>query len=117
MKNASKEVLSLMPTDAKHNRAPHRADIVAAIHRRDKKVSAIAQDAGISPGRVLAALDHNRSVTGDIVIADFLEIDPRILWPDRWAGPKITPKRELWLLKNAEKLALWAGNRLEDVGR
>lgn len=93
----------------------YRSDILAAVRRKGRTLAALAYEAG-EPPHVLYGAMHNASVLrGEIIIAEFLEIDPRVLWPVRWK--KLTPQRELWLLKSADKLEAWRGNRLEDAGR
>jgi lambda repressor-like predicted transcriptional regulator len=75
----------------------------------------VARKAGIPKSYVYQAQLRGASPRGEIAIAEFIEIDPRKLWPERWERP--TAVREVWLLKNAEKLQAWRSNRLEDVGR
>ena len=98
-----------------HDGGPHRADIRAAVHRKDETLASVARKARIPKSYVYQAMSSRISPYGEIAIAEFIEIDPRKLWPGRWEKP--TPAREVWLLKNAEKLEAWRGNRLEDVGR
>lgn len=96
-------------------RGPKRADILAAVHKKGKTLAALASAAGEPQHLLYVTMHRSSSLRGEIIIAEFLEVDPRVLWPDRWQ--RLTPKREVWLLKNAEKLEAWRGNRLEDVGR
>lgn len=95
--------------------SPQTSGIVAAVHRKGATLVSLATQAGVKPQVLYMSLYRPEVLSGEIIIAEFLEIDPRALWPDRWSHP--TPRRELWLLKNADKLEAWRGNCLEDVGR
>lgn len=106
--------MTIIASRHKH-KPPHRADIVAAIRRKGKTLASLAAEGGVEKHVFYNALNTPHSVSGELAIAEFLEVDPRGLWPERWVD--LTPVRELWLLKNAEKLESWRGNNLNDVGR
>jgi lambda repressor-like predicted transcriptional regulator len=95
--------------------APYKQDIVRVLASLGQTLGTLAHNAGEPVNTLYGAMHGSSSLRGEIIIAEFLEIDPRVLWPDRWA--RWTPAREQWLLKNTEKLAEWAGKRLEDVER
>lgn len=106
--------MTIIASRHKH-KPPHRADIVAAVRRKGKTFASLAVEVGVEKHVFYNALNTPHSVSGELAIAEFLEVDPCVLWPDRWVD--LNPVRELWLLKNAKKLESWRGNRLEDVGR
>lgn len=94
---------------------PHRVDLRGAIQRKWGSVRSAAQAIEVSEPMLYSALNRRYSPATEARLAEAMEVDPRRIWPDRWKTP--TPKRELWLLKNAEKLKAWAGRELNDVGR
>jgi lambda repressor-like predicted transcriptional regulator len=94
---------------------PHRADIRAAIERKWGSYKTAALALGVTAQNLSNAVLDAKTARVEIALAEAMELDPRRIWPDRWENP--TPKRELWLLKNTEKLAAWASRELNDVGR
>lgn len=61
----------------------HPADIRAAVEKKGKTLADLARDRGLPESACRYALRH-KSLTAELVIAEFLDIPPHILWPDRW---------------------------------
>jgi lambda repressor-like predicted transcriptional regulator len=92
-----------------------RVKIVAAVWRKGLSCQSLSRSRGLASSACGVALSQKNCVSGEIAICELLEISPFVLWPDRWENP--TPRRGAWLQANHKKLAEWAENRLEDVGR
>ena len=59
----------------------HRADVVAAIHKRGTSLSELARRNGLSDSALRVALSHPRRPS-NIVIAKFLGIPLHAIWPE-----------------------------------
>ncbi|MEQ1889730.1 MAG: helix-turn-helix domain-containing protein [Alphaproteobacteria bacterium] len=95
--------------------APSKQDIVYALESLGQTLKTLAYNAREPVNTLYGAMHESSFLRGEIIIAGFLRVDPRVLWPHRWAWQ--TPARERWLQENGEILAEWAGNSLEDVVR
>jgi Ner family transcriptional regulator len=58
----------------------HRADIVAAIHKRGTSLAELARDHRLGDATLRAALSYPRTPSNTI-IADFLQVPLHELWP------------------------------------
>ncbi|MBS0054655.1 helix-turn-helix transcriptional regulator [Yersinia sp. Marseille-Q3913] len=65
----------------------HSADIIAAIHKRGSSVAELSRQAGLSSSTLSNTLSR-RWPKGERIIAEFLGVDPSVIWPSRY-----TPKR------------------------
>ncbi|HHD2940104.1 MULTISPECIES: helix-turn-helix domain-containing protein [Enterobacteriaceae] len=63
----------------------HRADIVAALHKRGLSLSALSRQHGLA-SRTLSNAFERHYPRAEQIIADALEITPDIIWPERYAG-------------------------------
>ena len=69
----------------------HRADIVAAVHKKGSSLAALSRQHKYSNTRTLNnALDRHWP-KGEQIIADFLGITPEEIWPSRYKD-KPSPK-------------------------
>lgn len=59
--------------------------IKAEIHRRGETLVGLARKAGLELSACKVAL-HRRNTAGEAAIAAFLDIDPCVLWPERFAA-------------------------------
>ncbi|RJF70907.1 helix-turn-helix domain-containing protein [Rhodopseudomonas palustris] len=59
----------------------HRADIVAAIHKRGTSLAALARQNGLGDATLRAALSYPRTPSNTI-IANYLRVPLHELWPD-----------------------------------
>lgn len=58
----------------------HRADIIAAVHKKDTSLRALALGRGLSESALRAALQRPRTPSNRI-IAEFLGVPMHVLWP------------------------------------
>lgn len=84
-----------MARRAAHNHGWHAEDIKAAIAKRGKTLTALALENGLCESAVRKALRQRHSPSGERVVAEFLGVQPRILWPDRYDahGNRLTRSR------------------------
>lgn len=68
----------------------HAEDIKAAVRKKGKTLKALAESAGLSNSAVKGALSRPL-FCGEQAIAEFLGIEPKAIWPDRY-DPDGTPK-------------------------
>ncbi|HGO6084286.1 TPA: transcriptional regulator [Enterobacter cloacae] len=62
----------------------HRADIVAALHKRGLTLAALSRSHGLAPRTLNNALERHYP-RAERIIADALETTPESLWPERYA--------------------------------
>lgn len=62
----------------------HPEDIKAAIRKRGISLAALAADHNISKQTLSLCLSSRASERGDLIIADFLGLKPRTIWPSRY---------------------------------
>lgn len=68
----------------------HRADVVAALHKKGWSLRELSRQNGLSAGTLKAALDRPyRKAEG--IIAAALELKPETIWPERYAARNFTP--------------------------
>lgn len=84
---------------------PDRHDILAAINRMGGSLSKLANQHGLHRTSCTNALTI-ASAAGEFAIAEFLEVHPAALWPERYRNP--TPKRLRYLEANHSRIQRWA---------
>lgn len=62
----------------------HRADIVAALHKRGLTLAALSRSHGLAARTLNNALERHYS-RAERIIANALETTPETLWPERYA--------------------------------
>ncbi len=70
----------------------HRADIVAALHKKRISLAALSRQAGLSDS-TLANTFYRPWPKGEKLIAEALDMDPAEIWPSRYydeTGNKVT---------------------------
>ena len=60
----------------------HRADIIAAVHKRNTTLTKLSRDAGLADATMRSAL-HKPHPSANRYLAKFLGVPPHVLWP-RW---------------------------------
>ncbi len=68
----------------------HRADVVAALHKKGWSLRELSRQSGLSAGTLKSALDKPYP-KAEGIIAKALGIDPRVIWPNRYAKRDFTP--------------------------
>lgn len=68
----------------------HRADVVAALHKKGWSLRRLSKESGLSAGTLKSALDRSYP-KAERIIAAAIEIDPRVIWPNRYAKRDFTP--------------------------
>lgn len=68
----------------------HRADVVAALHKKGWSLRALSREAGLSDGTLKSALDRPYP-KAERIIAAALELAPKDIWPQRYAKRDFTP--------------------------
>ena len=63
--------------------AMHPIDITAAVHKRGTNLAALARTNGLSSSALNYALKYPAK-RAEAVLANFLGVAPRVLWPDRY---------------------------------
>jgi len=66
----------------------HRADIVAALHKRGLSLSALSRQHGLA-SRTLSNAFERHYPRAEKIIAEALETTPETLWPERYLGKSI----------------------------
>lgn len=64
----------------------HRADIKAAVEKRGKTLTSLANESGVHPAACRRAICA-RNPPGERAISALIEVPLWELWPDRWAKP------------------------------
>lgn len=81
-------------TDKKNAAQPaedwHRADIVAALHKRGWSLRRLSQEAGLSAGALNNALDRPWP-KAERIIAAAIGVTPETIWPERYAKRNFKP--------------------------
>ncbi|GKW31821.1 DNA-binding protein [Pectobacterium carotovorum subsp. carotovorum] len=78
----------------------HRADIIAALHKKNIKLAALSRQAGLSDA-TLANTFYRPWPKGEKLIAEALDMDPAEIWPSRYHDE--AGNRLLRTLKNHQK--------------
>ncbi|WP_136414762.1 helix-turn-helix domain-containing protein [Herbaspirillum sp. ST 5-3] len=68
----------------------HRADVVAALHKKGWSLRELSRQSGLSDGTLKSALDRPYP-KAERIIAAALGLDPRAIWPNRYAKRDFTP--------------------------
>ncbi|UYZ81468.1 helix-turn-helix domain-containing protein [Moraxella bovis] len=68
----------------------HRADIVAALHKRGWTVTSLAKAHGLSPSTLRSALEKSYPKS-EKIIAEAIGVAPAIIWAERHAKRTYTP--------------------------
>lgn len=90
-------------TDKKNAAQPaedwHRADIVAALHKRGWSLRRLSQEAGLSAGALNNALDRPWP-KAERIIAAAIGVTPETIWPERYAKRNFKPVLQFALEAN-----------------
>ncbi|EBM2192938.1 transcriptional regulator [Salmonella enterica] len=62
----------------------HRADIVAALHKRGLTLASLSRSNGLAPRTLNNALERHYP-RAERIIAEALDTTPETLWPERYA--------------------------------
>lgn len=62
----------------------HKADIIAALHKRGSSLAAESRKAGLASSTLANALTRHWP-KGERIIAHALELQPEVIWPSRYA--------------------------------
>lgn len=68
----------------------HRADVVAALHKKGWSVASLARRHKLSPSTLRSALDKSYP-KAEKLIAQALGLEPEDIWPERIAKRNYTP--------------------------
>lgn len=68
----------------------HRADVIAALHKRGWSISKLARRKGLHPSTVRSALDKPYPKS-ERLIADAIGVAPETIWPERYAARNFKP--------------------------
>ncbi|MFZ6644455.1 helix-turn-helix domain-containing protein [Undibacterium sp. TJN25] len=68
----------------------HRADVVAALHKKGWSLRALSRESGLSDGTLKSALDRPY-LKAEGIIAAALGVTPEAIWPARYAKRNFTP--------------------------
>ncbi|CRG49016.1 helix-turn-helix domain-containing protein [Yersinia wautersii] len=60
----------------------HRADIVAAIHKKGLSLTSLSVDAGLAPSTLRNAL-RGPYPKAEVIIANAIGVSPAVIWPSR----------------------------------
>lgn len=65
----------------------HREDIIAAVRKKKKSLSALSREYGLSPGTLGNALTRPWP-RGEEIIASIIGLPPEEIWPSRYKSKK-----------------------------
>jgi Ner family transcriptional regulator len=68
----------------------HRADIVAALHKKGWTLRALSRHHGLNDGTLKSALD-GPYLKAEGLIAEAIGVAPSTIWPERYAKRNFTP--------------------------
>ncbi|HTD05884.1 helix-turn-helix domain-containing protein [Undibacterium sp.] len=68
----------------------HRADVVAALHKKGWSLRELSRQSGLSDGTLKSALDRPY-LKAEGIIAAALDMAPQDIWPQRYAKRNFTP--------------------------
>lgn len=68
----------------------HRADIVAALHKKGWSLRELSRQHGLSDGTLKSALDAPY-LKAEGIIAAAIGIEAEVIWPERYAKRNFTP--------------------------
>lgn len=78
----------------------HRADVVAALHKKGWSLRQLSLQSGLSAGTLKSALDRPYK-KAEGIIAAALEMKPEDIWPERYAKRDFTPVLSLHSLSTS----------------
>ncbi|WP_312924862.1 helix-turn-helix domain-containing protein [Atlantibacter hermannii] len=61
----------------------HRADILAAIRKQGSSMAKLSRDNGLHERTLYNVLERSWP-RGELIIANFLGLDPKVIWPERY---------------------------------
>lgn len=83
--------MSALQTVKKTARADwHRADVVAALHKKGWSLRKLSRESGLSDSTLKTALDRPY-LKAETIIAAAIGIPPQDIWPERYAKRDFTP--------------------------
>lgn len=68
----------------------HRADVVAALHKKGWTLRELSRQNGLSAGTLKSALDHSYP-KAEAIIASAIGTTPEVIWPERHAKRNFKP--------------------------
>ena len=68
----------------------HRADVIAALHKRGWSIAALAREHKLGESTVRSALDKPYPKS-ERLIAEAIGVAPEAIWPERFAERNFTP--------------------------
>lgn len=68
----------------------HRADVVAALHKKGWSLRELSRQHGLSDGTLKSALDAPY-LKAEGIIAAAIGVEPQHIWPERYAKRNFTP--------------------------
>lgn len=85
----------------------HRADVVAALHKKGWSLRELSRQSGLSAGTLKSALDRPyRKAEG--IIAAAIGMAPEAIWPERYEKRDFTPVLSLPTLSTKRQVTLAA---------
>lgn len=82
----------------------HRADVVAAIHKKGWSLRELSRQSGLSAGTLKSALDRPYK-KAEGIIAAAIGMSPEEIWPERYAKRHFTPVLSLAVLSTSTQSA------------
>lgn len=82
--------MSALQTQKKPAEDWHRADIVAALHKKGWSLRELSRQSGLSAGTLKAALDRPWP-KAERIIATAIEVAPEVIWPSRYEKRHFKP--------------------------
>ncbi|MDO4897086.1 MAG: helix-turn-helix domain-containing protein [Moraxella sp.] len=79
-----------VPTPQKNTHDWHRADVVAALHKKGWSIASLAKAHGLSPSTLRSALEKSYPKS-EKIIADAIGVAPEEIWAERHAKRNFTP--------------------------
>lgn len=64
----------------------HKADIIAAVHKKGTSLAALSRDAGLGNSTLANTLTRSWP-KGEKIIATAIGVEPWIIWPSRYHDP------------------------------
>lgn len=68
----------------------HRADVIAALHKRGWSIKRLAEENGLSPSTLRSALEKSYPKS-ERLIAQAIGVTPEDIWPERHANRNFKP--------------------------
>ena len=77
-------------TTQKNSHDWHRADVIAALHKRGWSIKALAEAHGLAPSTLRSALDKPYPKS-ERLIADAIGVPAEFIWPERHVSRNFKP--------------------------